>query len=104
MSLSVVEAPASARAVDADLAARLTVFEQILLKWQPKMNLVAPSTLKSIRTRHIEDSLQVADISPEARRWVDLGPFPTRAWLIFRFRPPHRLKLMASMRTGIRTR
>jgi len=73
MSLSVVEAPASARAVDADLAARLTVFEQILLKWQPKMNLVAPSTLKSIRTRHIEDSLQVADISPEARRWVDLG-------------------------------
>jgi 16S rRNA (guanine527-N7)-methyltransferase len=73
MSLPVVEAPAPVRAVDPDLAARLTVFEQILLKWQPKMNLVAPSTLKSIRTRHVEDSLQVADICPAARRWVDLG-------------------------------
>jgi 16S rRNA (guanine527-N7)-methyltransferase len=73
MSLPVVEAPAPVRAVDPELAARLTVFEQILLKWQPKMNLVAPSTLKSIRTRHVEDSLQVADICPAARRWVDLG-------------------------------
>ena len=68
-----VEAAPFARSVDADLDARLKLFEQILLKWQPKMNLVAPSTLKSIRSRHIEDSLQVADIWPSARRWIDLG-------------------------------
>ncbi len=61
------------RDVDADLAQRLDLFEQLLLKWQPKMNLVAPSTLKSIRTRHIEDSLQVSDVLPHAQRWVDLG-------------------------------
>jgi 16S rRNA (guanine527-N7)-methyltransferase len=61
------------RPVDADLEARLKVFEQVLLKWQPKMNLVAPSTLKSIRIRHIEDSLQVADIVPRAISWIDLG-------------------------------
>ena len=61
------------RPVGADLEARLKVFEQVLLKWQPKMNLVAPSTLKSIRIRHIEDSLQVADIVPRAISWIDLG-------------------------------
>jgi 16S rRNA (guanine527-N7)-methyltransferase len=59
--------------VDPELAERLAVFEQLLLKWQPKMNLVAPSTLKSIRTRHFEDSLQVSDALPEARRWIDIG-------------------------------
>ena len=62
-----------ARKIDSDLEARLGTFEDILRKWQPKMNLVAPSTLKSIRTRHIEDSLQVPDIAPQARRWIDLG-------------------------------
>jgi len=68
-----VESAPPSRPVEADLAERLAVFEQLLLKWQPKMNLVAPSTLKSIRTRHFEDSLQVSDALPEARRWIDIG-------------------------------
>ena len=68
-----VESAPPPRLVDADLAERLAVFEQLLLRWQPKMNLVAPSTLKSIRTRHFEDSLQVSDALPEARRWIDIG-------------------------------
>ena len=68
-----VESAPPQRPVDADLAERLAVFEQLLLKWQPKMNLVAPSTLKSIRTRHFEDSLQVFDVLPHARRWIDIG-------------------------------
>ena len=66
-----VEPAPPARPVDADLAERLQVYEQLLLKWQPKMNLVAPSTLKSIRVRHIEDSLQVSDALPLARSWID---------------------------------
>ena len=68
-----VEPAPPPRPVDTDLAERLAVFEQLLLKWQPKMNLVAPSTLKSIRTRHFEDSLQVSDVLPLARRWIDIG-------------------------------
>ena len=52
---------------------RLEVFERLLRKWQPKMNLISSSTLDSIRTRHIEDSLQVTDLFPDARSWVDLG-------------------------------
>jgi len=73
MRTPVAEPAPGRRPIDSELEARLKVFEQILLKWQPKMNLVAPSTLKSIRTRHIEDSLQVADIAPQAISWVDLG-------------------------------
>ena len=73
MKMVPVEPAPQGREVDTDLAERLQVFEQLLLKWQPKMNLVAPSTLRSIRTRHIEDSLQVADVLPSALRWIDLG-------------------------------
>ncbi len=73
MKMPQVEPAPPPRPVDTELAERLAVFEQLLLKWQPKMNLVAPSTLKSIRTRHFEDSLQVSDALPEARRWIDIG-------------------------------
>jgi len=71
-TVSVEPAP-QGRDVDMDLAERLQIFEDLLLKWQPKMNLVAPSTLRSIRIRHIEDSLQVSDVLPDARHWIDLG-------------------------------
>jgi 16S rRNA (guanine527-N7)-methyltransferase len=59
--------------VDPDLEERLKIYEGLLLKWQPKMNLVAPSTLKAIRQRHIEDSLQVFDALPSAKVWADIG-------------------------------
>lgn len=48
-------------------------FVALLLQWQVKTNLVAPSTLGEIWSRHIEDSLQLADIAPGPLRWVDLG-------------------------------
>ncbi len=73
MILQAVEPAPLARPIDPDLGARLMVVEQVLAKWQPKMNLVSPSTMKSIRVRHIEDSLQVSDVLPTARRWADLG-------------------------------
>ena len=73
MKTVAVEPAPLGRDVDTDLAQRLQVFEELLLKWQPKMNLVAPSTLRSIRTRHIEDSLQVSDVLPNTLRWIDLG-------------------------------
>ena len=73
MSAEGVVDPAPARPISADLELRLKTYEALLRKWQPKMNLVAPSTLQSIRTRHIEDSLQVSDAYPAATRWIDLG-------------------------------
>ena len=45
----------------------------MLLLWQSKLNLVAPSTLRELWTRHIVDSLQLLSLAPDARTWVDFG-------------------------------
>jgi len=52
---------------------RLELFVDLLLVWQKKTNLVAPSTLNELWTRHIADSLQLVPLAPEARVWVDFG-------------------------------
>jgi len=52
---------------------RLDGLVALLLKWQDTTNLVAPSTLGEIWTRHIADSLQLLTIAPNARAWIDLG-------------------------------
>src|SRR5436309_9386845 len=52
---------------------RLDSLVAILLKWQSTTNLVAPSTLAEVWTRHIADSLQLLTIAPDARAWIDLG-------------------------------
>jgi 16S rRNA (guanine527-N7)-methyltransferase len=53
--------------------ARLDGLVGLLLKWQDTTNLVAPSTLSEVWTRHIADSLQLLKIVPDARAWADLG-------------------------------
>jgi 16S rRNA (guanine527-N7)-methyltransferase len=52
---------------------RLDRYIALLLEWQAKTNLVAPSTLPQLWTRHIADSLQLVDLAPSATRWADLG-------------------------------
>ena len=52
---------------------RLDRFVPLLLRWQRTMNLVAPSTIPVLWTRHIADSLQLVALAPAARIWVDLG-------------------------------
>ncbi|HEX3161942.1 MAG TPA: 16S rRNA (guanine(527)-N(7))-methyltransferase RsmG [Pseudolabrys sp.] len=52
---------------------RLDRFVDVLLLWQSKLNLIAPSTLRELWTRHIADSLQLLPLAPDARTWVDLG-------------------------------
>ena len=49
------------------------MFVEALLLWQQRMNLVASSTLPQIWTRHVANSLQLIDLAPEARVWVDFG-------------------------------
>ncbi|MBX9710211.1 MAG: 16S rRNA (guanine(527)-N(7))-methyltransferase RsmG [Xanthobacteraceae bacterium] len=53
--------------------ARLDAYVALLLEWQAKTNLVAPSTLPHLWTRHIADSLQLLDLMPLAKKWIDLG-------------------------------
>jgi 16S rRNA (guanine527-N7)-methyltransferase len=52
---------------------RLDRFVETLLLWQSKLNLVAPSTLPELWTRHIADSLQLLPLAPKALTWVDFG-------------------------------
>jgi 16S rRNA (guanine527-N7)-methyltransferase len=59
--------------VSRETAARLDRFVELLLKWQALTHLIAPSTVPTLWTRHIADSLQLLDLAPEAKIWVDLG-------------------------------
>ncbi len=52
---------------------RLETFAAMLCGWQKIHNLVGPDGLSNLWTRHIEDSLQLAEQAPEALHWVDLG-------------------------------
>lgn len=54
--------------------ARLDKFVALLLQWQAKTNLVAPSTMLQFWVRHVSDSLQLLDLAPKnAKVWVDFG-------------------------------
>lgn len=52
---------------------RLEAYVALLMQWQSHINLIAPSTIPEIWTRHIQDSVQLHRLKPEARLWVDLG-------------------------------
>jgi 16S rRNA (guanine527-N7)-methyltransferase len=52
---------------------RLDRFVALLLTWQRTISLIAPSTVPHLWTRHVADSLQLLDLAPHARVWVDLG-------------------------------
>ena len=51
----------------------LTLYAELLRRWQAKINLVAPNTLSEIWVRHFADSAQVQAAAPQARIWADLG-------------------------------
>jgi 16S rRNA (guanine527-N7)-methyltransferase len=63
--------------LSAETIARLDRFVHLLLTWQRQTNLIAPSTVPSLWTRHVADSLQLLDLvdSPyeRPRVWFDLG-------------------------------
>jgi 16S rRNA (guanine527-N7)-methyltransferase len=52
---------------------RLDRYVELLLNWQSKINLLSPSTLPKLWTRHVADSLQLIPLVPQARIWADLG-------------------------------
>ncbi len=64
----------AAFSVSRETADRLTIYAELLVRWQKTMNLVAPSTLGEIWQRHFADSAQLlARGPPDATNWVDLG-------------------------------
>jgi 16S rRNA (guanine527-N7)-methyltransferase len=63
--------------VSSETVARLDQFVSLLLTWQRHTNLIAPSTIPMLWTRHVADSLQLLDLveAPYAKPsvWLDLG-------------------------------
>lgn len=59
--------------VSRETLARLDAYVALLLDWQRRINLVAPSTLPHVWTRHVADSIRLAAVAPEVGRWADLG-------------------------------
>src|SRR5204863_360651 len=58
-----------------DVAGQLEIDAKyaVYLERQQVMNLVAASTLSTLWTRHVADSLQLLPLAPDARTWADLG-------------------------------
>lgn len=52
---------------------RLEVFEQVIRKWNPRINLVSRASLDQLWTRHIADSVQVFRCVAPPEKWVDIG-------------------------------
>jgi 16S rRNA (guanine527-N7)-methyltransferase len=52
---------------------KLTRYADLLTHWQKSTNLVAPSTLPALWSRHFADSAQLLGLAPEERLWLDLG-------------------------------
>jgi 16S rRNA (guanine527-N7)-methyltransferase len=59
--------------VSRETEARLDRYVDLLWIWQAKTNLVSPATLPKLWSRHISDSLQLLDLVPAAKTWMDLG-------------------------------
>lgn len=52
---------------------RLQLFVDLLLLWQQNQNLIGSSTIPTIWTRHVADSLQLLEHAPKALVWADFG-------------------------------
>ena len=60
--------------MDSDLKNKLKIYQDLLNKWQPKINLISSNTLQNDAQRHFEDSLQMAELIPEGMKTLfDLG-------------------------------
>ena len=59
--------------VSRETISRLDAFVALLLEWQATTNLIAPSTIREVWSRHVADSLQLLKLAPHANTWLDLG-------------------------------
>ena len=53
---------------------KLKSFEDLVVKWTAKINLIAKGTVSDVWDRHIVDSVQIWDQAPQNwSHWVDIG-------------------------------
>ncbi|OOO22632.1 16S rRNA (guanine(527)-N(7))-methyltransferase RsmG [Agrobacterium salinitolerans] len=61
------------QSVSRETQERLEYFVELFKKWNRTTNLVAPSTLAELWNRHVADSAQIFQLSPQPKKWIDLG-------------------------------
>ncbi|WEZ81929.1 16S rRNA (guanine(527)-N(7))-methyltransferase RsmG [Rhizobium sp. 32-5/1] len=59
--------------VSRETAEKLDHFSRLFQKWAKTINLVAPSTRQNLWERHIADSIQIYQMYPGPKQWIDLG-------------------------------
>lgn len=60
--------------VSRETVLKLELYADRLRHWQTRINLVSPSTLPDLWSRHVVDSAQLLQLAPPSwTRWVDLG-------------------------------
>ena len=60
--------------VSRETVERLEAYIALLTRWNARINLVAPATIKTAWARHIVDSAQLFGLAPAwASSWIDLG-------------------------------
>jgi len=52
---------------------RLTLYAELLSRWQARINLIGPATKDDLWKRHFLDSYQLRSLAADAQAWVDLG-------------------------------
>ncbi len=61
-------------ALTTDQRDRLTIYAELVARWSPRINLVAPGDLPRLWERHIADAMQLVPLIPPAARSIaDLG-------------------------------
>lgn len=59
--------------VPRETSALFGVYKSLLERWNARINLVAPATLKDVEARHFRDSAQLWKLRERGAAWVDLG-------------------------------
>jgi len=60
--------------VSRETISKLHSYEKLLIQWNPRVNLVAKSTIPDIWVRHFLDSAQIWRYKPKkCTKWLDLG-------------------------------
>ncbi len=52
---------------------RLSLYHDLLLKWQSKVNLISPDTISSTWNRHFLDAIQIFPMIDPAKKIIDMG-------------------------------
>lgn len=66
--------PSAFQDVSRETIEKLRIYESLVRKWNPVINLVSRNTLDDLWSRHFQDSLDIFNLGNSKNgRWVDLG-------------------------------